>query len=105
MIRRTIVELFKHDGLPPSSEKVASEIGVSPADVSRRLEQEEKLDDLCGLSLKQAFELIEFYGPSVLFTDAIVDNVQGAVSAKRKIDRIEARKRGTSSPPASNKDD
>jgi hypothetical protein len=106
MIRVTIVELFKRDGVPRSLDRIASDIGMSPTDVAQRLAREDKLDDLRGLSLKQAFELLEFYGPNVLFTDAITENVQEAVRAKRKIARIEARKRGNSnSPPASNKDD
>jgi hypothetical protein len=103
MIRRTIVELFKRDGVPPSPEKVASEIGLSRSELTQRLAQEEKLDDLCGVSLKQAFELIEFYGPSALFTDAITENVQGAVLVKQKLNRIEEKKRGGNPPPASDK--
>lgn len=104
MIRRTIIEIFKRHGSPLAMECVAAEVGASEADVGKELSNQDKLDDLCGLSLKEAFALIEFYGPDVLFTDSITRNVTDAVLTKQKIDRIERRKRrGDKPPPASDK--
>jgi hypothetical protein len=99
VIRRTIIGIFQRHGSPVPLEGVASEIEVTAEDVRDQLAKQDKLDDLCGLTLKDAFALIEFYGPNVLFTEAITQNVTDAVLTKRKLDRIERRKRDESKPP------
>lgn len=102
MIRRTIIDIFQEQGSPVPLEGIALRIGTTEQEVRDYLDQQEKLDDLCGLTLDGAFTLIEFYGPKVIFTDVIAQNVTDAVLTRRRLDRIERRKRGGGdSPPGS----
>lgn len=86
--------MFKRTGTPPSLVEVAKETGSTEAQVVAQLEKQDKLDQLLGLSLAEAFELLQFYGRDAIFTESIADAVSQTVETKQKIRSIEGRKRG-----------
>jgi hypothetical protein len=93
VIRRKIVDIYKRQGCPPALDAVGAEMELSATDIAHELSNRNELDDLCGLSLSQASELINFYNPKFLFTELLTKTIRDTVLTQKKIHRIAERKR------------
>lgn len=89
MIRQRIVSLYLEHGSPVSLVNISKELGISDAELQQQLYSTEKLSDLNDLEVKQANELIQFYGKEVLFEKSVVENVMQLLSVREKLDTIE----------------
>ena len=99
MIRKTIIELFLASGTPFSLDKVAERLGISHAELMSRLETEPKVNNIDAISIKQAQQLVSFYGRNVVFADYIVEAVEKYLAGRSKIEAFEKKARDAGKPP------
>jgi len=65
--------------------------------------REDRLNDLCELSVEQAKELVQYYGPRFLFSEKTQSHIDDYLTVRKKLDSIEATARGKD--PKSSSDD
>ncbi len=100
MIRQRILSLYLERGGPIPLADVAKDVGLSLADLELELEKSEKLDDLHGLEIRQANELIRFYGENVLFSKSVIENIEKYLIVRHKLNVIEKKAQKKGNPPS-----
>jgi DNA-binding Lrp family transcriptional regulator len=89
LIRKNIIRLYQEHGHPVPLTDIAQKLGSSTEALAQELARTEKLGDLQGLGIKQAGELIQFYGKDMLFAKSVVDDVEQYLAVRSRIEAIE----------------
>jgi hypothetical protein len=89
LIRQRIIRFFLERGTPIPLTDLATDLGLPFGSLEVQLRESERLSDLNGLEVRQANELIRYYGEDVLFTTDVVETVKQYVLVRRKLDAIE----------------
>ena len=98
MIRERIIHLYIEHGAPVPLVDVAKRLGLSLNSIELQLRETEKINDLRGLDVRQAHELIQYYGEDFLFTSDIVETVEQYLDVRHKLDVIEQKAQGGKGP-------
>ena len=73
--RSKIVDLFKKHRSCIRIGDIAVELDMTLEELVILIGSEDRLDDLCDLSVKQAAELIQFYGSRFLFSGRMQEHI------------------------------
>jgi hypothetical protein len=91
LIRQRIIRSFLERGSPIPLADLAKELGLPLESIDLQLKESEKLSDLHGLEIRQANELIQYYGEDMLFTADVVDTVSQYLLVRSKLAAIEGK--------------
>lgn len=104
MIRQAILDTFRAHGKPVALDQIAEQLGISPDELSQLLAQQQRITKLEGVSMKEAGDLISFYGRDFLFAENIVNTVEQFLAGRKKIEGYEKKARDVGLlPPEENK--